>query len=277
MSEADDFLTTALKLLPEKPADTAPQKEKKRFSELLSAQLALAFGAELERRGLKGARPTTPGEVDLSGAERRMAGGIGAKKVDVTWSTEESGLLLAISIKSINFRDKRSKNFQKNLTNRRGDMLFEAVTLHRRFPYAVLGGFFFFDKEAESDGTPARKATFLNAHDRFRLFTGRTDPAGRDEQYERLYVVLIEANKFQPKARIFLAGAPEQEVPLATAFDELIELVAERNPDFYEAVDGRLRRVQEGRGSGKKVKATKGGELQVEADDDDDDESGETE
>jgi hypothetical protein len=25
-------------------------------------------------------------------------------------------------------------------------MLFEAVTLHRRFPYAVLGGFFLFDK-----------------------------------------------------------------------------------------------------------------------------------
>src|SRR5262245_14788113 len=119
-----------------------------------------------------------------------MAGGIGAKKVDVTWATEESGLLLAISIKSINFRDKRSKNFQKNLTNRRGDMLFEAVTLHRRFPYAVLGGFFFFDQAAESDGTTSRKSTFINAHHRFRLFTGRGDPAGRDEQYERLYIVL---------------------------------------------------------------------------------------
>src|SRR3546814_5928739 len=75
-----------------------------------------------------------------SGAERRMAGGIGAKKVDVTWATEESGLLLGISIKTINFRDVRTRNFQKSLTNRRGDMLIEAVTLHRRFPYAVLAG-----------------------------------------------------------------------------------------------------------------------------------------
>ena len=48
--------------------------------------------------------------------------------------------MLALSVKSINFRDRRSRNFQKNLTNRRGDMLFESVTLHRRFPYAVLGG-----------------------------------------------------------------------------------------------------------------------------------------
>ena len=84
-------------------------------------------------------------EKEMSPGRRlllRAAGGIGAKKVDVTWATEEGGLLLGISIKGINFRDRRSKNFQKNLTNRRGDMLFEAVTLHRRFPYAVLGGLF---------------------------------------------------------------------------------------------------------------------------------------
>ncbi|MEZ5587760.1 MAG: hypothetical protein R3E46_11880 [Sedimenticolaceae bacterium] len=42
-----------------------------------------------------------------------MAGGIGAKKVDVTWATEEGGLLLGISIKTINFRDNKTKNFQR--------------------------------------------------------------------------------------------------------------------------------------------------------------------
>ena len=96
-----------------------------------------------------------------------MTGGIGAKKVDVTWATEEGGLLLGISIKGINFRDGRSKNFRKNLTNRRGDMLFEAVTLHRRFPYAVLGGLFFLDHEAKYDATARRRSTFVNAHARF--------------------------------------------------------------------------------------------------------------
>ncbi len=43
------------------------------------------------RFALNGSRPSPPGEFDKSGAERRMAGGIGAKKVDVTWATEESG------------------------------------------------------------------------------------------------------------------------------------------------------------------------------------------
>jgi hypothetical protein len=80
--------------------------------------------------------------------------------VDVTWTTEESGLLLGISVKTINFRDGRSKNFQKNLTNRRGDMVGEALTLHRRFPYGVVAGFLFLDKDAKSDQTEQRKSTF---------------------------------------------------------------------------------------------------------------------
>lgn len=271
---ASDFLTAALKLLPPKPADTAKRKEKKAYSEVLSARLALCFSAELRRRGLAGTRPTEPGDVDLSGAERRMAGGIGAKKVDVTWATEESGLQLGISIKTINFRDRKTKNFQKNLTNRRGDMLVEAVTLHRRFPYAVLAGFFFFDEGAATDGTTRRKSTFLNAHHRFKIFTGRADPAGRDEQYERLYVVLHNANPFDPSARVFLAGFPDKEVPLEQAFDELITLAADRNPDFYEVVDGRLRKLQEASSSASKSKlVTKGGKLEVVIEDGADDDS----
>jgi len=244
VSKAEDFLTAALKSLPTKPGDDKAASEKKRYSEQLSERVAQAFAEELRRRGLVGARPGMPGELDLSGAERRMAGGIGAKKVDVTWATEESGLLLAISVKSINFVDKTTKNFQKNLTNRRGDMLFEAVTLHRRFPYAVLGGFFFFDKGAGTDGSDARKSTFLNAHNRFKLFTGRSDPSGRDEQYERLYLVLLDANRFSPTAKIYLAGRADKDVELSQAFDELVALVAERTPDFYEAIEGTLRTVR---------------------------------
>lgn len=187
MDPIDAKIKAALALLPAKPPDTARREEKKAYSEALSHRLAAAFGEELRERGLKEARPTEPGILDKSGAERRMAGGIGAKKVDVTWATEESGLLLGISIKTINFRDSRTKNFQKNLINRRGDMLTEGVTLHRRFPYSVLVGFFFFDKDAENDATKKRPSTFRNAHSRLKLFSGRTDPAGRDEQFEKMY------------------------------------------------------------------------------------------
>lgn len=249
MSRTEDRLYEALKLLPPKPDDAASQADKKRYSELVSQKLAVAIAQELRERGLPEARPAGEGDFGDSGAERRMAGGLGAKKVDVTWATEESGLLFAISIKSINFRDKKTNNYQKNLTNRRGDMLMEAVTLHRRFPYAVLAGFFFLDRGAEADGTKKpdgsqkRRSTLENAHLRLKLFTGRSDPAGREEQFERFYLLSLEASPQAASIRAFLVGRPQEEVTLDRIFDELLGLVAERNPDFYEFSDGVLRRA----------------------------------
>jgi hypothetical protein len=239
MAEIDDRLAEALAALPPKPGDEAAQAAKKRYSELVSQQVALALGAELRRRGLKEARPLPAGGGESGeGAERRMAGGLGAKKVDVTWATEESGLLLGISVKTINFRDSKTRNFQKNLVNRRGDMLMEAVTLHRRFPYAVLAGLFFLDSEAEHDGTDKRRSTFLNAHARLALFTGRDDPAGREEQFERFYLILLDSACLT--LRPFQVGEPGHELAFADILDDILALVAQRNPDFYELRDGRL-------------------------------------
>lgn len=238
-----DLLNAALKVVGAKPPDDAKAADKKRYSEKVSEAVAQAFAQALRNRGLKEARPAPPGTIGVSGAERRMAGGIGAKRVDVTWATEESGLLLAISIKSINSRDSRSKNYQKNLPNRRGDMLFEAVTLHRRFPFAVLAGFFFLDEGARSDGTPRRRSTVENAHRAFKLFTDRPDPAAREEQFERFYVAVIESSSDSPSARFFSAGKPESSIGLEEVFTDLIKLVAERNPDFYEEANGQLRSV----------------------------------
>ena len=244
VARIDDLLRQAISGLGPKPPDSAGQDAKRRYSERLSECLALALADELRSRGLKEARPASPGELDSSGAERRMAGGLGAKRVDVTWATEEAGLLLAISIKSINFRDSRTKNFQKNLVNRRGDMLMEAVTLHRRFPYAVLGAFFFFDKDAESDNTGKRKSTFINAHARLRLFTGRNDPAGRDEQFERFYLMLLDVSSKIAPVRAYEVGKADVPIPLTEILDGLLKLTAERNPDFYEFDAGDLRSVK---------------------------------
>lgn len=243
MARVDDLLLGAIRELGPKPPESSAQAVKKRYSERLSELVAHALADELRQRGLKG---TLPERVagQKSGAERRMAGGIGAKKVDVTWATEESGLLFAISVKSINWRDARSGNYQKNLVNRRGDMLIEAVTLHRRFPYAVLAGFIFLDEGAAADETGRRRSTFENAHHRLKLFTGRPDPAGRDEQYERMYLFLLRGDPEHPGFSVHEVGRPETAIPLSEVFDDLLRLVADRNPDFYEFEDGRLIRAR---------------------------------
>ena len=244
MARIDELLDAALRSLPAKPPDAASRVEKKRYSELLSQKIALAIAEDLRQRGLTAVRPAAPAAERVRGAERRMAGGIGAKKVDVTWATEESGLILGISIKTINFRDRRTGNYQKNLANRRGDMLIEAVTLHRRFPYAVLSGMLFLDKGAMEDATSRRRSTFQNAHARLQLFTGRDDPAGRDEQYEKLYVLLLDASPARVEIVGYEVGKPENPISLDSIMIALLMDVANRNPDFYELVDGSLAPVR---------------------------------
>ena len=75
------------------------------------------------------------------------------------------------------YRDGHSGNFQKNLTNRRSDLIFEAVTLHRRFPYAVLSGWLFLDAQAADDYTDRRRSTFENVFPRLTLHRP-TRPSG---------------------------------------------------------------------------------------------------
>lgn len=238
MTVDERFLQGLAALLP-KPPDSAAREAKQNFSQLVSNAAALVLAEELTARGLVGTYPAV-GVGGRLGAERRLAGGIGAKRVDVSWATEQSGLLLGLSIKSINFRDGRSGNFQKNLTNRRGDLLFESVTLHRRFPYGVLGGFLILDAGAATDSTERRKSTFENAGYHLRLFRGRRDPAGREEQYEELFVVLFDAESPNPAINVF--GGPDlaTKTNLDAALATLIEVLAERNSDFYELLDGRL-------------------------------------
>jgi hypothetical protein len=149
-------------------------------------------------------------------------------------------------------------------------MLIEAVTLHRRFPYAVLAGFFFLDAEAANDSTTTRRSTFHNAHPRLKLFTGRSDPAGRDEQFEGLYLFLLSASPEKVTSQAFEVGAPHDPVELSTIFDRVINLVAERNPDFYEAVDGNL--VSLNRRPAKKVAVVLTGEPIAVGEEEDDDE-----
>lgn len=267
MARIDDLLIAALKSLPPKPPDSSAATTKKRYSEEMSRVVALAIADELRQRGMPEARPAPPGEVGLSGAERRLAGGIGAKKVDVTWATEESGLLLAVSVKTINFRDGKTRNFQKNLTNRRADMLNEAVTLHRRFPYAVLCGMFFLDAGAGTDGTNTRRDTATNAHQRLKLFTGRDDPAGRDEQFERLYLILVDANPFTPSYTVREVGHPDEPIELATALGQIVDQLAERNFDFYESIDGSIHKLSGRAAAGKSAVDSDVSDLLVDLDD----------
>lgn len=249
VSSFEKQLLKAVSATGPKPADTETRETKQRWNQRLSDSLARAIAAELRNRGMQGVLPLDYEQGVPGNAERRLAGGIGAKKVDVSWATEESGLIFALSVKTIMWRDNQSGNFQKNLTNRRGDMLIESVTLHRRFPYAVLAAFLFLDIGAESDDVSSdgnkkkRKSTFVNSFPRLRLFTGRSDPSGREEQFEKFFILLLDSAAGQPSIRAYEADNPDREVDLNAALDEMIAIVGERNFDLYDGTDGKMTRL----------------------------------
>src|SRR5262245_2599146 len=78
------------------PTKVASQAEKKRYSERLSARLAIEVAEGLRASGFPRVRPVRSGP-----GERAFQGGLGPKKVDVSYSDEQHGLLLAVSIKTI--------------------------------------------------------------------------------------------------------------------------------------------------------------------------------
>jgi hypothetical protein len=214
-----------------RPPASTDRAGKKRYSELVSNAMALTVAGELTKRGLEGVMPSGS-RKGSKGAERRIAGGLGDKKVDVTYATERSGLILAVSIKTISFPDEKTKNYQKNLQNRKGDMVFEVTTLHKRFPYAVVGGLFFLYEDAREDNVGrARISTFDRAHQVFKVFNHRIDQRDEESKFEYLAIGLYHSTP----ARFSLseAGVPTSEV----SFDEFISAlpmrVAERNPENY--------------------------------------------
>ena len=96
---------------------------------------------------------------------------------------------------------------------------------------------------AQTDGTDRRNSTFHNAPQRLKLFTGRDDPGDREEQFERLLILLVNADPGGSSVTCFRVGAPDAPVALDDVFDDALSVVADRNPDFYEVRGGRLERV----------------------------------
>ncbi len=205
------------------PALDAAQAKKKRYSEQLSAALAVEVADGLRGVGLPNVRPMRGGP-----GERAFQGGLGPKKVDVTYADERHGLLMAVSIKSIT-----APPFGKNLKNRFADLCTEAITLHMRFPYAVVCGLFAFPIMADEDVTRGRKmSTFRRAMKLLATISGREDYTDPGEKFESVTLMLFQpttATATTPSLKLFDATT-ESEVSEADYFRGLKDSFNRRNP-----------------------------------------------
>lgn len=175
-------LTDAVALAGSLPPDTAKQSAKKGYSESLSSRLATEVAAGLRAVGFSNVKPLRGGP-----GEKAFQGGLGPKKVDVSYADERHGLLLAVSIKTICFAP-----FGKNLKNRFSDLCTEAITLHLRFPYSVVCALFAFPVAADEDLTDSRKvSTFRRAAKLFATISGRREYTDPGEKFENVTMILF--------------------------------------------------------------------------------------
>src|SRR5579862_2141235 len=183
------FLEAVIKAGPI-PAIDAKKDAKKRYSELLSQHLSQAVAAKMRSIGFTGTKPLEGGP-----GERAFQGGLGPKKVDVSFADERHGLLLAVSIKTIT-----SEPYGKNLKNRFYDLCPEGITLHLRFPYSVVCGLFCFPNAANLDVTPGRKiSTFQRAKKLLSTISGRREYTDPGEKFENITMMLFQPVTIDPK------------------------------------------------------------------------------
>lgn len=215
------------------PPTTAQQATKKRYSEQLSAALAIELAAGLRSIGFRGVRPLKggPGEVEFQG-------GLGPKKVDVSYADERHGLLAAVSIKSICFEP-----YGKNLKNRFGDLCTEAITLHMRFPYSVVCALFAMPEDANLDRTALRRiSTFRRAAMLFGTISGRQDYSSAGERFEDVTMMLfrpVREGGGEPWVKLYGAGTGQdlQELTEEHYLGRLTDLYNLRNPHSQIGVE----------------------------------------
>jgi hypothetical protein len=205
------------------PVD-APQPDKKRYAEKLSAHLAQEVAAGLRQIGFSGTKPLAGGP-----GERAFQGGLGPKKVDVSYADEQHGLKLAVSIKTIT-----APPYGKNLKNRFYDLCPEGITLHLRFPYSVICALFCLPVAASEDTSAGRRvSTFERARKLLATISGRREYTDPGEKFEHIAMLLFQPvtadASVKPWVKVIDALA-NRELTEADYFENLRQIYNRRNP-----------------------------------------------
>lgn len=217
--------------------DTAKPEDKKNFAQALSEALAIKFAD-----GLRPDFPTILPERDptgglIKGNESPVRTLKGVKKLDVNFSTVQLGLGLGVSIKTLNFRDAKTKRYTKNITRIDNELRAEAGDYHERQPFSVLAAVVFLPLDAASDGE-ASISSFAHAALTYRYRTGRKSHRDGYELFERLYIALYEATDPARLGEVvcFDVSRPPTKTGLPNAADRMTlqEVLVAIKDAFYE-------------------------------------------
>ncbi len=214
--------------------------EKKNYAESLSRALAQRF-ADVLRGSFVGILPDASG----AGQESKARTGKGLKKLDVNYSTVELGLGLGVSIKTINFRDAKTRRYTKNYTRVDNELRAEAADYHERQPYAVLCAVIFLPLDACEDGGLAA-SSFGQAIQIFRYRAGREKPVDDPTLFECILIGLYGADAktfgdvgfFDVMTAPPRVGRPKELMSFAEAIEQIVGAYDRRNKTTFKWAEG---------------------------------------
>jgi hypothetical protein len=197
---------------------------KRNFAQKLSGAVAQKLADAL--------RPKFPGiypDESGRGHERKQQGAGGLKRLDVSYATQQAGLGLSISVKTINFKDDRTRRYTKNVRRADGELRAEASDCHKYNPYALLVGIVLFPLEAAFDGIDGR-SSLKHGWDVFRRRSGRKSNDNDLSLFETVFLGIYDTSaEHFGKVRFFsvLKEPPDRGLPDGLlAFAEVIAAIA---------------------------------------------------
>lgn len=205
--------------------------QKKNFAQRFSNSLAQKI-ADALRPKFAGILP----DKDGRGHESRARAAGGAKKLDVNYSTQDMGLGLAVSVKTINFQDEKTKRFTKNIKRADGELRAEAQDCHKRQPYSVLIAVILLPLEAAIDGIDSGSSLY-HAWDVFSRRGGRRSTDADPSLFERVFIGLYESAGPRAGSVAFFdvadeppsRGAPDETVTFKSIVKQIERAFRDRN------------------------------------------------
>ena len=171
--EPEAGIVNALQHAGVRPED-AGQNEKRHWSESFADGCAIAIADEFRRSAVR-TRRILPKNLS-SGTEPLTPLGSGTKKrIDVTVANPVLGLEIGVSLKGFNFRDRNSRNFDKNLTGRLYELADEVRLVHEHLPHAFMVAVLFLPLDAAKDKGGRAMSSFAHTVVKLRERTGRLD------------------------------------------------------------------------------------------------------
>jgi hypothetical protein len=169
----------------------------------------------------------------------------------VNYSTVELGLGLGLSIKTINFRDAKTKRYTKNYTRADGELRAEASDYHERQPYSVMVAVIFLPIDACDDGGKNAPSSFGQAIQVFRFRARRDSPKDPAMLFERVFIGLYETDEPHFGDVVFFdvtsapprTGRPDAPMSIAELMQEIVETYDRRNSPRFDWADAAPEKV----------------------------------